>query len=160
MSSYVTSKSGDRFAKKELHFSKDPIKKHDQAITVDINHEQKFQTILGFGGAFTDAAGLNIEKLPKELQERLIKDYFAKDGIEYSIARVPIGGTDFSTRAYTYDDHPNDDSLSKFALQHEDLQYKVMIVDCCQANLITFVHTDSLHENGDEIRRPSHKLLR
>ena len=31
----------------------------------------------------------------------------------------------FSTRPYTYDDHPGDETLSKFALQPEDLNYKV-----------------------------------
>lgn len=123
---YSTSKQGDRFAKSEGKFSKNPLNQNAE-ITVEIGRDQKYQKIVGFGGAFTDSTGLNIAKLPKQLQERLIKDYFANDGIEYSIGRVPIGGSDFSTRPYTYDDHPNDDSLSKFALQHEDFNYKVCI---------------------------------
>lgn len=44
------------------------------------------------------------------------------------MGRVPIGGTDFSTRPYTYDDlkpGETDPTLAKFALAPEDLNYKV-----------------------------------
>lgn len=84
------------------------------------------------------------------MQTRLIKDYFGAgdmiiwahkvhcklfylttlkihflDGIEFQLGRVPIGGSDFSTRPYSYDDHPNDDNLTMFALQPEDVHFKV-----------------------------------
>lgn len=40
--------------------------------------------------------------------------------------RVPIGGTDFSTRAYAYNELPeNDVTLSNFTLAYEDYEYKV-----------------------------------
>lgn len=40
--------------------------------------------------------------------------------------RVPIGGTDFSTHPYTYNDHPKVDyRLSNFSLTIEDYKYKV-----------------------------------
>jgi hypothetical protein len=55
----------------------------------------------------------------------LNRSYFSTDGIEYGLGRVPIGGSDFSTRAYTYDDFPGDDSLSNFSLTREDLFFKV-----------------------------------
>lgn len=54
------------------------------------------------------------------------RSYFSKDGIEYNLCRVPIGGTDFSTRAYSYDDGMTDPLLDNFALANEDLQYKVL----------------------------------
>lgn len=38
-----------------------------------------------------------------------------------------MGGTDFSIRAYTYDDFPGDVHLSNFSLAKEDLFYKVII---------------------------------
>ena len=41
------------------------------------------------------------------------------------MGRVPIGGTDFSARLYTYDDFPGDVNLSNFSLTNEDLVYKV-----------------------------------
>lgn len=40
--------------------------------------------------------------------------------------RVPIGGTDFSVRKYTYDDGKKDPKLARFSLATEDLEYKVL----------------------------------
>lgn len=34
------------------------------------------QSVLGFGGAFTDAAGLNVARLPARLQADLLASYF------------------------------------------------------------------------------------
>jgi len=103
--------------------STDAIKK--QIITLDIT--QKFQKLLGFGGAFTDSAGINIKSLPESLGQNIIYDYFSQDGIEYSMARTPMAGSDYSIRNYTYDDVTDDKNLTHFALQKEDLEYKVSI---------------------------------
>lgn len=83
-------------------------------------------------------AGINIASLPDELQRQLIKDYFSLEGgIGYSLGRVPIGGTDFSPRPYSYDDHnQGDESLKHFALQPEDFKYKVKKL-LLNKNLIT-----------------------
>jgi glucosylceramidase len=124
LATYVSSLAGDRFARTELHFTA-AAPAAAAAVTVTVDHSKKFQKIVGFGGGFTDAAGLNIAKLPKGLQERLVKDYYGADGIEYSTGRIPIGGSDFSTRPYSYDDNVDDEPLSKFALQPEDLNYKI-----------------------------------
>ncbi|MPC92785.1 putative glucosylceramidase 3 [Portunus trituberculatus] len=48
------------------------------------------------------------------------------------MGRVPVGGTDFSTHPYTYDDLPHgqiDPLLTKFALAKEDLKLKVRKTD-------------------------------
>ena len=125
VSSYVSSLDGDRFHHSELNFTKSSPSISSTTIQVTLDSSKLHQKIIGFGGAFTDASGINIAKLPKPLQERLIRDYYASDGIEYTLGRIPIGGSDFSTRPYSYDDHPGDESLSKFALEPEDLNYKV-----------------------------------
>lgn len=51
--------------------------------------------------------------------------YFSEEGIEYNILRIPIGGTDCSTRKYTLYDEPEDKSLRNFTLADEDYSYKV-----------------------------------
>lgn len=61
------------------------------------------------------------------MQKLLLESYFSDDGIEYSMCRIPIGGTDFSTRAYSYDDGKEDPDLNNFALTDEDFKYKVQI---------------------------------
>ena len=45
----------------------------DDAMIISIDRSQKFQSILGFGGAFTDAAGINIAKLSSSAQDNLLK---------------------------------------------------------------------------------------
>ena len=51
--------------------------------------------------------------------------YDPKSGSRYTLGRIPIGGTDFSTRPYTYDDVDNDTNLEHFALVEEDYKYKI-----------------------------------
>ena len=100
---------------------------NSSTIQLKIDRSKKEQKIIGFGGAFTDATGININSLPLHMATNIIKDYFSVNGIEYSVGRIPIGGTDFSTRSYTYDDAKNDFNFIHFALQEEDIYHKVFI---------------------------------
>lgn len=90
-----------------------------------VNLNETRQAINGFGGAFTDAAGINIASLPANAQNNLIASYFGRDGLGYTIGRVPMASCDFSTHPYSYDDTPGDFNLTKFALTKEDLNYKI-----------------------------------
>ncbi|KAI8774774.1 glucosylceramidase [Biomphalaria glabrata] len=121
---FTTSQSGIRANKQIL-----PISKSSKTTTVyHIKLNETRQSILGFGGAFTDAAGINIAKLPAAAQTKLINSYYSKDGLEYTIGRVPIASCDFSTRAYSYDDVPGDFNLSQFTLAPEDFKYKIPFI--------------------------------
>ena len=123
---FETSKDGDRFKETLLKFGVKSGGKASKRQTITIDRSKKYQSIIGFGGAFTDASGINIKSLPEKLQKNIIKDYFSDEGIEYSVGRIPIAGCDFSTRRYTYDDdHPGDFELKYFNLTKEDFDYKV-----------------------------------
>jgi hypothetical protein len=58
-----------------------------------------------------------------------IRAYYNEDaGIGFTMGRVPIGGSDFSERPYTYDDLEDgevDPNLASFSLQPEDENLKV-----------------------------------
>lgn len=123
VTSFVSSQAGSRFKQHDHKFSSSANGHFNLDIEIDRN--KKHQKIVGFGAAFTDSAGWNIGRLPRDLQGRLIKDYYGPDGIEYRLGRVTIAGSDFSTRSYSYDDHNHDESLSTFALQNEDFNYKL-----------------------------------
>ena len=93
-----------------------------------MDETQNFQEILGFGGAFTDAAGININSMEdEEIVLSLIKSYYDPKGLDYSVGRLNMGGCDFSTRPYTYADTEGDVELETFALQEEDLIHKVSL---------------------------------
>ncbi|KAL1502271.1 hypothetical protein ABEB36_007437 [Hypothenemus hampei] len=117
---YSTSKTNLGFGSVTGKFSVNSFSE----VTVTININNTHQRIFGFGGAFTDATGINIKRLPEKAQELLLEAYFGENGIQYSIGRVPIGGTDFSTKGYTYCD-TEDETLAAFALQPEDNDYKI-----------------------------------
>ena len=80
---------------------------------------QKYQTILGFGGAFTDSASTIFSKLNPTLQAQLLDMYFSKDGLRYNMARLPIGSCDFSLENYNYASTSGDANLTHFSIDHD-----------------------------------------
>ncbi|XP_063990447.1 lysosomal acid glucosylceramidase-like [Diachasmimorpha longicaudata] len=119
--SYLSSKSGARLTLEEGAFNPG----ESNVIQLKLNFQKTYQKILGFGGAFTDSVGINMKTLSEGSQEQLIRTYFSPEGSRYNLARLPIGGVDFSTRPYTLDDTPGDVNLSKFSLAQEDYEYKI-----------------------------------
>ncbi|XP_075983909.1 lysosomal acid glucosylceramidase-like [Anticarsia gemmatalis] len=127
---YTSSAGGSRFKKTTGNLQ--PAAKLEPGCgteTLVLYPDKKYQTIEGFGGSATDAAGINWKNLSEPLQELLINSYFSNEGLEYNTIRVPIGGTDFSTHPYAYNDQPeNDVKLSNFTLAYEDYQYKIPMI--------------------------------
>nr|BAM18760.1 glucosylceramidase [Papilio xuthus] len=63
------------------------------------------------------------------MQQDMINSYFSECGIEYNMGRVPIGGCDFSTHLYAYNEYPIDDTyLTNYSLSYEDYHYKIPII--------------------------------
>jgi len=122
-----SNQKGDRFKKQVLKFTN--TSHSNEGKTVTINRDVRYQKIIGFGGAFTDAAGINILSLGLPMAQSIINDYYSPNGLSYSVGRIPMAGCDFSTRKYTYDDHVDDLKLEKFNLTDEDLKYKVSQID-------------------------------
>ncbi|XP_076767222.1 lysosomal acid glucosylceramidase-like isoform X2 [Xylocopa sonorina] len=123
---YVSSRSGLRLNMTSGEFGACPVDTSLPTVTLNVNTNERCQTILGYGTAFTDSAGINLNKLSPATQDQLIRSYYDPEvGSRYTLGRIPIGGTDFSTRPYTYDDYPNDTTLEHFALAQEDYLYKI-----------------------------------
>ena len=123
---YETNNIGDRFKLQQIRSN--PILQNTnfiQSLTINIDKSMKYQSIHGFGGAFTDTTGMLLKSVPESLATAVIESYFSINGIEYSFGRVPIAGTDYSVRPYTYNDIANDKNLTHFALQKEDYEWKV-----------------------------------
>lgn len=89
----------------------------DSDLHIDVGSLADTHGLLGFGAAFTDAAADTWASATPGLRAQMVRQYFGPDGIGYAIGRVPIGGTDFSTAAYTYDDgSPGDLALANFSV--------------------------------------------
>ena len=78
-----------------------------------------FQTVLGFGGAFTDSASFVFSKLNSTLQAQVLDMYFSDSGLKYNMARLPIGSCDFSLENYNYDSVDGDVNLTHFSIDHD-----------------------------------------
>ena len=90
-------------------------------LIIDSQSSGDTQGLLGFGGAFTDAAADALASVSRPLQAQLLRQYFGPDGLGYRLGRVPIGGTDFSAAPYSYDDDaPGDLSLRNFSVAMDE----------------------------------------
>ncbi len=86
---------------------------------ITLNPQKTFQTMLGFGGAFTESACYNLYRVNKEVREKALRLYFDKEeGIGYTLGRVSIHSSDFSLYSYTYIDE-GDKELKTFDISHE-----------------------------------------
>jgi len=77
------------------------------------------EPILGFGGAFTEASALNFMTLETDGKNAVLELLFGKDGLGYSVGRVPINSCDFSVASYSFDDVADDFSLDNFDMKVE-----------------------------------------
>ncbi|KAI1716634.1 glycosyl hydrolase family 30 TIM-barrel domain-containing protein [Ditylenchus destructor] len=96
-----------------------------ESVTIKVDGSKTYQEIFGFGGAFTDAAGIQFKALSEGSLQKLLESYFGERGINYTVGRVPIASTDFSTREYSYLEKEDDFDLESFALAQEDLDLKI-----------------------------------
>lgn len=95
--------------------------------SICINQNKKFQTLLGIGGALTDASAETFFKMPVSKQKDFMKSYYdPMDGIGYSLARTSINSCDFSVDSYTYI-ADKDVTLKSFNLSH-DLKYRIPFI--------------------------------
>jgi glucosylceramidase len=88
------------------------------AIAVD--PATRYQTMVGFGAAITDASAWLIQNRLSPAQRRaLLLDLFGRNpGIGLSFTRLTIGASDFSRSHYSYDDMPSgqtDPGLAHFS---------------------------------------------
>ncbi|MGA9451678.1 MAG: glycoside hydrolase family 30 protein [Verrucomicrobiia bacterium] len=130
---YLTARdTGQRLAKigeAELADSV-PAGEKDEYIFVD--PAKTFQTVLGIGGALTDAAAETFYKLPEAKQQELLRAYFdPQAGIGYTLGRTHINSCDFSSESYTYVTN-GDQRLDSFNIAH-DLKYRIPFIKAALA---------------------------
>ena len=80
----------------------------------------RFQTIEGFGGAFTEAASATLQKLSESNQKLIYKAYFDRtEGHGYSLCRTHINSCDFALGNYAYSDVEGDVELRHFSIDRD-----------------------------------------
>lgn len=99
----------------------------ERRVFVFVDDSRSFQTMLGIGGAITDASAETFARLTPGQQNELIKSYYdSKDGIGYTLARTNMQSSDFSSSSYSYVDE-NDKDLKTFSIKHDE-QFRIPLI--------------------------------
>ncbi len=111
---YETSESGNQLSRLTEFPSTENI------VEITILPQEKFQTITGFGGSFTEASAYLLNNLSKENRAKIIEAYFGETGARYSLTRTHMNSSDFSLGNYSYAPVAGDMELTNFSIV-EDL---------------------------------------
>ncbi len=96
---------------------------------IELDSSKKYQEILGFGGAFTEAAAHTLSQISPELRQEVIDSYFNQDnGLGYSLGRIHIHSCDFALENYTYVEE-NDKKLETFDISRDKEKIIPLIKD-------------------------------
>jgi glucosylceramidase len=125
---YTTAdKTGYRLSATETLTFKPMGQPLETQICVFVDPSKRAQTILGIGGALTDASAEVFAKLPAGKQQEFLDAHFdPREGIGYRLARTNIHSCDFSSASYTYVDE-GDKELKSFSVDH-DRQYRIPFI--------------------------------
>jgi len=80
----------------------------------------EYQTVLGFGGAVTEAAGYVFSKLGEENKKKVLELYFGENGSRYNMARSHIDSCDFSLGMYAAMEDQEDRGMQSFTLARDE----------------------------------------
>ncbi|HEY1463728.1 MAG TPA: glycoside hydrolase family 30 protein [Terriglobales bacterium] len=87
---------------------------------IQIDPSQRYQKILGFGAAFTDASCYIFSQLNQQERQALLSEFFGPSGLRLSVCRTCIGASDYSTSVYSFDESSEPDpELKKFSIEHD-----------------------------------------
>jgi len=118
-----------------------------------------FQTMVGIGGAMTDASAETFAKLPEAAQKEFMTAYYDREkGIGYNFSRTNIASCDFSSGTYAYVEE-NDSLLKTFSVAHDEqfrIKKKKKAIEAAGGNLPLFVSPWSppawMKDNNDVLR--------
>jgi glucosylceramidase len=123
----TSSQEGGRFVTQALAAPVAATQPLESEIAVFVDTKHRYQELLGFGGAVTDASAEVFAKLTPDAQKAFLEAYFdPKKGLGYSILRTTIHSSDFSSDSYTYV-KDGDRSLSSFSIDH-DRKYRLPLL--------------------------------
>lgn len=107
---------------------------------VYVDEAQVYQTIEGFGAAFTDTAGYNLNEVATSAaHSEAVNNLFTRNGmgIGLSFMRIPMAASDLALSVYSYDDQTagqTDPSLAAFSIAHDQKDIIPLILEAKSLN--------------------------
>ena len=110
---FETSADGNKLTK----ISEFPIS--DSIVEIQVNPEEKYQKITGYGGSFTESTAYLLNQLSEDNRKEVIEAYFGDSGAKYSLTRTHINSSDFSLGNYSYAPIEGDMTLENFSIEED-----------------------------------------
>lgn len=97
------------------------IEFEESEVMVDISilPDQEYQSIVGFGGSFTEASAYLLNQVSKEYRNKILEAYFGESGARYSLTRTHMNSCDFSLGNYSYAPVEGDMELANFSIKED-----------------------------------------
>jgi glucosylceramidase len=89
------------------------------ADVLSVSPEKKYQEILGFGAAFSDASCYTFNQLSASARSQLFRTLFHPSEMGLNVCRTCIGSADSATAVYSYDDGDLDPDLRRFSIDRD-----------------------------------------
>lgn len=131
---------------KNIYFKEEIIKDGNASSgtemrVVNVFDEFEYQSVVGFGGAFTESAAYNYSQLTDAQKKAFMEKYFSKEkGIGYNFGRTHINSCDFSLDIYTCVED-GDRELKTFNIERDKKYIIPFIKDAlkyCDDELVLF----------------------
>lgn len=110
---FETSAAGKKMTPVEL------LSSSENPVIIHVHEAERFQTITGFGGSFTESSAYLINKLSIDNRKKILDAYFGENGAKYSLTRTHMNSCDFSLSNYSYTPVENDKSLMHFSIEED-----------------------------------------
>ena len=101
---------------------------------LELDPSTKFQEMLGFGAAFTDAACYTFNQLSAGARESLFHELFHPSEMRLNVCRTCIGASDYSTEMFSYDEGEPDPEMTRFSIAHDQAYALPMLREARKAN--------------------------
>nr|WP_228454975.1 glycoside hydrolase family 30 protein [Polaribacter haliotis] len=125
---FETSESGNKLTKISN------FNTNENASIIKLDTSKTFQTITGFGGAFTESSAYLLNRLSKKNRDTILQAYFSKDGANYSLTRTHMNSCDFSLSQYSYSPVEDDMELEHFTIKEDKDDLIPMIKDAMKVS--------------------------
>ncbi len=101
---------------------------------VTLDPAKRFQDVLGFGAAFTDAACYTFNRLEPAAREGLFHELFHPSEMGLNVCRTCIGSSDYSTEVFSYDEGEPDPEMKRFSIAHDQAYVLPMLREARKVN--------------------------
>ncbi len=94
---------------------------------IAVDRSQRYQPILGFGAALTDASCFLLSQMDAPRRQAFLAETYSPTQMGLNFGRAAIGASDYSRNVFNYDDVAGDTSLQHFSIAHDETYILPMI---------------------------------